>query len=459
MNQKYGSNPVFLIFPPRMKEIQDKLFKFWEKNQMELSTSSTLLAVSGGIDSMLLAELFLSNNFQFAIAHVNYQLRGNASDRDAAFVSNWADNHGIKFYLKIDNLGKGIESNIQIAARNSRYEWFDKLLEKNGYTFLATAHHLQDSIETSLINWGRGTGLKGLAGIPPKRNYIIRPLLCLNPQEVKVLCNHYQVKWREDESNLERKYLRNKIRHEVIPQLVNIFPNYYQTQQKTKLNIESDYRLIEELLAGYKSKLIYQEKDLTKLDLSIVENHPEKNHLLFYILKPWEFSLAQIEQFWIGYPNSETKNFSTQIAIGNLKNKVLVLTKNLNQIIESYAINSANTVIKANCGSIEFEIVNTPNKFENLPNEAYFDLEKIQWPLTLRSWKKGDRFQPFGMNGKHQKIQDFFSNKKFSRHQKNTQLLLLNGENIIWILGHRTSNDCKVQSDQQKCLKAIWKKV
>ena len=456
MNQKCRSKSLFPIFPPTMKAIQEKLFEFWKANKLDLKHNTTLLAISGGIDSMLLARIFLDNNFPFAIAHMNYQLRGAESNKDATFVEDWAEKHDVEFHLKVDDLSTNGEQNTQIAARNARYNWFKEVMEKTGFTYLATAHHLQDSIETSLINFGRGTGIKGLTGIPIQREYIIRPLLCLTPLEISELCDYYQIKWREDQSNAEQKYLRNKIRHKIIPALENIFPNFFHTQQITIQNIKSDFNLINELVNSYKQKMIQIQNDSIRIDLSIIESHPERNQLLFYLLHPWEFSVTQIEQFWTGFPSSETKKFSTQIVIGNLKGKILMIDTELKQYAEHYSISKEFKVIKTTRGILEFSIVSTPEKFELNANEAYFDLEQIEWPMMLRNWLPGDSFQPFGMHGKHQKLQDFFSNLKLNAKEKQQQLLLCNNDKIIWIVGRRNSHYCSVKPEQQKCLKVTW---
>jgi len=438
-----------------MKKIQEKLNQFWQSNSLELSTSKTLLAVSGGIDSMLLAKIFLEHNFQFAIAHVNYQLRGIASEKDADFVASWANQNDIPFFLKVVDLKSADSKNTQVVAREVRYSWFEELLRDNDFQFLATAHHLQDSVETSIINQGRGTGIKGMIGIPIQRGQIIRPLLCLTPREKEELCEHYNIEWREDESNATDQYLRNKIRHHIIPELVNIFPNFFNAQLLNKSNITSDQRLIEELVKSYKEKIFAGDQNAIKIKLALIENHPERFQLLFYMLQPWEFSATQIQQIWQNIDSDETRFFSTKNTNGALKAKLLVLD---NKTIISKIVNveQHEKNIDLEHGTLTFSKIDCPTILGKDRSEVYFSLEELSWPLIIRTWQTGDVFQPFGMGGKHQKVQDYFSNNKFTELEKRRQLLLCSGSKIMWIIGRRTSEYFKVLPQQKKCLCVKW---
>ncbi len=229
-----------------------------------LSTSKLLLALSGGVDSMVLADLLIQSGLKFSVAHCNFQLRGKASDGDSSFIEEFCKENQIDFFIKkfdVQGYQKTGNYSIQMAARNLRYDWFDELIQQYQFDFLLTAHQLDDSIETFLINLSRGTGIEGLTGIKKQKGKILRPLLPFSKNEILDYAEKNNVKWREDDSNNSDDYLRNKIRHRIIPVLKEINPNFAKSFTKSLNYLESDCELITFQIEKIKKKIFVNQGD------------------------------------------------------------------------------------------------------------------------------------------------------------------------------------------------------
>ena len=438
-----------------VRAIHTRLSSFWEQKHWNFQEGITLLAISGGKDSMLLAQIFLAHQFPIAVAHANFQLRGADSEKDQEFVKNWCEKNDVPFYSKRFNL-EDENSNIQIAARAARYQWFDELMKENKFNYLAIAHHHQDSVETFLINFGRGTGIRGLLGIPQQRDQIIRPLACLLPNELEFLMQQYQLVWREDKSNAENKYLRNKIRQEVLPSLEKSISNFYQNSQKTITQLNQDYQLLNELINNYMQQLISRESGLVKIDLLKIETHPHRVNLLFHMLRSWEFNGSQVDQIWDSYHRQDGGIFISPSTFATLRNNVLILDEN--QLTEEFfiQINKNQNIIHLPLGTLTFAWIDKPKSFPKSKSHAFLDASKITWPLIIRSWQPGDTFQPLGMKGKHQKLQDFYTNNKYSIVEKKRSLLLLSDQKIAWVINERISQAFALDEDSIQCLHIFW---
>lgn len=436
--------------------IIEKLTLFWAEQGWNWKESKFLLAVSGGKDSMLMAHLFLHLKINFQVAHANFQLRGEESNDEEEFVRSWCQKNEVKFHVKKFSI-HATKNNTQLAAREARYEWFSQLLSDDDFDALATAHHLKDSVESFIINFGRGTGLAGLTGIPVNRDKIIRPLACLSPDEIESLINWFEISWREDSSNQENKYLRNKIRNTLLPHLEEIFPNFYSASHSNFERLQNDQILINEKIDQYKAELIRRKKSLIEVDLKKIESHLAKESILYYLLKTWHFNAHQGKQIWQSYEkHQDGAEFFSPDASASLRNNILQIDENPLPKEASISVDIVEDKVLLPDGYLAFEIIDRPISVPDHANEAYLDLEKLTWPITLRLWRAGDKFQPFGMKGKHQKLQDFFSNKKFSISEKNRQWLLCSDGQIAWVIGHRIADPFAIHKDTKQCLKVNW---
>lgn len=417
-----------------------------------LKNTKLILAISGGRDSVALAHLLHTLDYDFTMAHVNFKLRGEASDTDEAFVKNLANELNTPCLIKHFNTKhyaqeKGVS--IQMAARDLRYDWFNALAQENNFGWILTAHHLDDALETFLINLTRGTGLKGLTGIPANNNNIIRPLLAFSRDEITNYCTENNISWREDQSNSETKYTRNKLRHDVIPVLKKMNPSLLQSFQKTLKQLQGSEKIVANTLENIKKNTDFFNKKDENITLNIANWHALKNHktLLFELLQPygftdWDaiFQLMKTQSGRIIY----SKNYRL------IKDREqLILSKNV-------TCNTQKTSIQENDTSIEnmlLETVTTSSKnITKTLNEVLIDKDLLKFPLKVRNWKKGDYFYPLGMQGK-KKISKFFKDEKLSLLEKEQTKLLISENNIVWVVGKRLDNRYKVTSKTKNILK------
>jgi len=402
-----------------------------------------LLAFSGGIDSVVLAILFKKKSLNFSIAHCNFKLRGKESDQDQAFVENFSEKHQIPVFIRVCDLSNTNE-NTQLAARKSRYLWFDELLKKHHFDYLITAHHLNDSIETFFINLLRGTGLKGLTGINNSQK-ILRPLRNITREEIKNFALENQLKWREDSSNASDKYLRNHIRHFLIPELKKTHPKIENSFLKTFSYLQQSQSVINNWFAHHKQNLIKKETSSEKLLIDKWKNLKEKNLFLYEWLFPYGFSDWKAINH---LPYSQTGK--------SLTTKKYRLSKHQNHLILEPLPKKETPIYPIH---LELKKINQPIElYWNILNrsdiddktykqagndEAYIDFDLLKEPLIIKKWEKGDYFYPIGMKGK-KKLSDFFKDEKMSKSEKEKKWLFCSQKNIVWIIGKRIDERYKI---------------
>lgn len=416
----------------------EKIQEFILETQLISKTDKTLIAVSGGRDSILLLILLHQLGYTVEVAHCNYNLRAEESDSDEDFVRKLADKMDVPFHLKkfdTKNLAEKDGVSIQMKARDLRYEWFEALSEERNLNKIATAHHLDDQLETILINLTRGTGLKGLRGMKEKRGKIIRPLLCVSRDEINEFMFDKHIPFREDSSNASGKYFRNKIRHQVIPVLKEINPSLFKAVNNTTRRLRNvEVNWDNQFLAWQESLDI--KNGVTKIDFSeVVENNIS---FIQQLLRSKGFSYPDIESILNAKNSEKGKKFFG-------KNKYAVITGNKQyelyvqneDDIKEYFISEDLPI------NLSFDLVTMPIDIETSENIAYINADKVQGKLRLRKWRKGDWFIPFGMRGK-QKISDYFINNKLSLAEKENTWLLCDSEKIVWIVCHRSDNRCRV---------------
>lgn len=428
------------------------LKKHIETNLPFLLNKKLLLATSGGLDSMVMAHLFKDLQFNIAIAHCNFQLRGVDSFKDQKFVQDFAEENEIPVNItQFDTQAFAADYKLstQVAARDLRYNWFYELLNEEGYDYVLTAHHADDNLETFLINLSRGTGLEGLTGIPEENGSIVRPLLHFTRAEILEYAKENNIIWREDASNASDKYLRNKIRHHLVPLLQEINPNFMEAFQKTQSYLQVSAGLVEDASIMVYQQVAKQEEDSITFDLNQLKKLPNYNAYLYQWLSEFGFT-AWNDVYDLVDAVSGKQIFASNFRL--LKNRdSLILSKILvEDEVGTYFIDKEQQEISIPI-KITFKSVANP-AFES--NKIIFvDGDKLQYPLELKRWQKGDSFQPFGMGGKSKKLSKFFKDEKLSLLEKEQCWLLWSANTLVWITGLRQDERFKITENTTNILK------
>ena len=427
-----------------------------------------VLALSGGIDSMVLADLLLKSKVQFVAAHCNFHLRGEESNGDEQFVREFAEKNGIQCFVKhFDTEKYAFEQGISIemAARDLRYAWFEELRQQLGYDKIAVAHHADDQAETFFINLLRGAGLNGLKGMKPQNGVIIRPLLWASREQIHQYALENQIQWREDHTNAESIYLRNKIRNQLLPAFDELHPGARQGLYKSLEHLAAENELYRELLKERLSHIVEELDDVSVIARRDDEAIQTESSKSFRVSLDCHASLAmaQSEQLlfeWLrnyGF-NTDQCHFIFEAMEDGVGNKYFSPTHQLvigrNELMLSKIKSETNEEIQIEIGEEE---ITSPihlrfSKYEKTldfvidksPNVALLDAGKIPFPLTLRHWQHGDRFRPLGMKGS-KLLSDFFVDQKFTETQKEQVLLLVSADgDIVWVVGYRIDDRYKV---------------
>nr|WP_315142501.1 tRNA lysidine(34) synthetase TilS [uncultured Flavobacterium sp.] len=417
-----------------------------------LEQKKLFLAVSGGLDSMVLVHLFQQLDFEIAILHCNFQLRGLESFGDQNFIQNYAQENNIPIFItQFDTtaFAKDYKLSTQVAARELRYSWFYEQLEANNFDYLLTAHHADDTIETFLINLTRGTGLEGLTGIPKQNDKVIRPLLCFTRQEIEDYAKENKIEWREDSSNASDKYLRNKIRHHLIPILKELNPNFMDSFQNTQNYLQDAQMLVEDASIMVYQQVAKQEEEAIFFDLNQLKKLPNYKSYLYQWLNEFGFT-AWDDIYDLVDSQSGKQVFSAEFRL--LKDRDFLILSPLHIIDEEaeYNIDSSQNQINIPL-NLSFSKVTDISIGSN--TTIFVDEDTLQFPLVLRHWKEGDSFQPFGMNGKSKKVSKLFKDEKLSLIDKENVWLLCSGTEIVWIIGMRQDDRFRITNTTKNLLK------
>ncbi|WP_299519021.1 tRNA lysidine(34) synthetase TilS [Winogradskyella sp.] len=419
-----------------------------------LGTAKLLIGVSGGIDSVVLTHLCKMLGFNFALAHCNFNLRGEESNADEDFVLELAEELEVEVFIQNFDTQVYADENklsIQMAARELRYHWFEELAEQLQFDYILTAHHADDNLETFLINFTRGTGLNGLTGIPEINDKVVRPLLQFSRVEVEAFAIEHQIKWREDSSNSSHKYLRNKLRHEVVPVLKDINPQLLDSFQDTLRNLKDTADIVEESLNAVAKRAIVDINDYGityKVSEFKKVNNPKA--YLFEMFK--DFGFTEWNDV-LELLNAETGKYvksATHRLIKHREFLVLAELETLEQNDESFFIAKDNSSIETPLGILQFEKVDTYK--DNSKNAIFVDYESIKFTLELRIWKTGDSFYPLGMKGK-KKVSKYLKDEKLSKVEKENIWVLTSDDQIIWVVGMRADDRFKVTEKTQQIIK------
>jgi len=415
-------------------------------NRHKLCTKSDtiLLAVSGGVDSMVMLHLFIEAGFQVGVAHCNFQLRGKESDGDENFVYHACQELKIPIMVeRFDTETYGWENSLstQMAARELRYAWFDFLLEENHYHLLATGHHFDDTIETILLNWTRGSSVEGLAGIPVKNNKVIRPLLFATRSQVEKYAREKGIEWREDQSNLTDDYQRNFIRHQIVPKLKELNPSLEATLHDGLEKIQGDLELIHFQTEAWKKQYLSVEGEKVSISKKGFDSFQQSAHLLWRCIREYGFNFEQTREVIQGLNGQSGKQFLTPSHKLVIDREYIIITPHVDFWNETI-IEEGQELASLGSWEIDIEKQNDVTR-TNDSFEAKLDADKITFPLIWRKWKPGDVFYPLGMEHR-KKVSDFLIDNKVSVSDKDVVTVLeCNGE-IAWVVGYRIDNRFKI---------------
>ena len=410
-----------------------------------------LIACSGGLDSVVLSRLFKELNYDISLAHCNFSLRGKESDEDENFVILLADKLSIPiFNKKFNTKAYKIKHKLstQVAARQLRYQWFAEVCAEHSFDYLATAHHLDDDLETFLINLSRGTGLKGLIGIPLINDKIIRPFLNFPRADILQYAKENNCPWREDSSNQTSDYLRNKLRIEVIPRLKEVDHNLLNGFHQTQKYLNDSMALVNDYMTLIKNLVVSETEDGFEIDVLKLQDLPNTNALLYELLAPFGFTA------WDDISDLLTAQSGKQIF--SESHRILKNRKSLLLVENNFVHNEATFTIKESDTGIDtpinLKIEHVDKILGYTPRIVYLDFEKLSFPLQLRKWREGDSFYPYGMKGK-KKLSKFFKDEKLSLIAKEKTWVLSSGNRIVWIVGIRSDDRFKVENQTKKILK------
>ncbi|MEM7379731.1 MAG: tRNA lysidine(34) synthetase TilS [Bacteroidota bacterium] len=419
----------------------------------ELEKEPFLIACSGGVDSTVLVDLCAALQLDFGIAHCNFKLRGIESEKDEKLVISLSKNIQKPFFInrfETEDYADQNKLSIQMAARKLRYEWFEKVLQENGYSWLLTAHHLDDNLETFLINLSRGTGIEGLSGIPQKTAWIARPLLRFSRQQIVSYASEKGLEWREDASNADTKYLRNKIRLELLPKLKELHPTFLDNFQNTVSYLSGSATILEQRAVELRNELFRMHGDLIRVSCNKLLKLQPLDAYLHLLFKDYGFTE------W-----NDLKSLLRAISGKEIRSRTHRLLKDRDDLLLVKLSDVDNNVYEVfneeEHQQVPIRLVKEEVKAieETGKRIIYVDKETLKPKLIVRKWQKGDYFYPLGMQGK-KKVSKFFKDEKMDLIAKEKQWLLCSGDDIVWVLGKRADDRFKLTDATKQILKITW---
>ena len=451
--------------------MKKQFLAYLEKNKLCTKKDAILLAVSGGVDSMLMANLFLEAGFAVAVATCNHNLRGAESRADADFVVDTFSQISLVksvhlLDLEVNAYIEKHKSNLQEAARILRYEALFDLAKSQNLTHIATAHNLDDNVETTLFNLANKTGIRGLSGIKSydtnENIKLIRPMLFAAKKDILAFAKLKKINFREDSTNASDKYSRNFIRHQIIPQFEKINAGFLKNASET-INFLADYeQLIDFLLNNIKKKIITEENNIIKINYLDLKKYPSQATVLFEIIKDFGFNAAQVSEVIYALESChsgklwQTNSHQMLCDRGNILIRIFN-KNNIQNAQNEFFIQNKSCEVTTPQGKLQFDFLqNTTVTFSNNPNVIFLDVTKSTFPLCLRYWKQGDYFLPLGLSGKRKKVQDFFTNLKLNLFQKEETLILECDNQIAWIVGHRADHRFRITPTTDVVLKITY---
>ena len=440
-------------------ELVSRFEKYVESNSLFTREDKILLAVSGGVDSMVMLSLFARSGYNIGVAHCNFQLRGAESDEDEVLVAEESSRYGVPSYnIRFDTKGEMERTgeSVQMAARRLRYAWFNELCDKYGYNMISIAHHADDSVETFFINMFRGTGLKGLTGINSVNGRVVRPLLFATRREILDYALANGVPYREDSSNSSRKYLRNKIRLGLIPRIKEINPNFTEVMCDNVQRLTDAQMFITHGIECIRKEVESSRDGMIVIDPTKIDRGFPVDYVIYELMSKYGFKSDVVDSLIHALRSGESgKRFYARdymactdrgvIMIGPIEECDECSVKVDEKTAKVYAGNSV-----LYFDSLDVDDIGSLSVPENI---AQVDMDKLQFPLEVRRWRDGDSFVPFGMSGR-KKVSDYLVDAKVSLPEKRRQFVLVNGDgNIVWLIGRRIDNGFKITSHTENVLR------
>lgn len=416
-----------------------------------------LVAVSGGMDSMVLTDLLKQSDISFGIAHCNFQLRGDESEGDGAFVKSRAEAYGVPFYTEsFDTRGYAKENNmsLQMAARELRYNWMEEIREKEKYDFLVTAHHINDSIETIILNLIKGTGISGIHGILPKQGKLIRPMLFAKREEIEAYVKENNIPYRKDSSNDELKYERNKLRNKVIPVFKELNPNLENTFKETINNFCAVEDVYFDAINKYALDLLESRDHDFYISIEKLQMLPFHETVLYELLNDFGFNKHQVHQLDELLDAEPGKIFESKEYTLIKDREYLIITPVEKESATFIPIHDYDESVDLGALNLQLEKLDIEDcEITTDPWTAELDMDKIIHPLAARRWRKGDFFYPLGMKSRRKKLSDYFTDVKLALHEKERIWLITSGNHIVWIIGYRLDDRFKITPATRKILR------
>lgn len=433
-------------------------FKEHLDTRLELLYGSRLLvAISGGLDSVVLTHLCHQLKLKVSLAHCNFNLRAAESDGDEQFVLALADDLEMDVFIECfetETYAKEQGMSIQMAARELRYHWFFELAEQLNFDYILTAHHADDNLETFLINLTRGTGLDGLTGISEVSDKMVRPLLPFSRETMEAYALKEHLRWREDASNSSTKYLRNKLRHEVIPKLKEINPKLLDNFKTTIAHLQDSQELVEDAVVKFQKKIVSVVDDQIRMDIKKLRKLSNPKAYLYPLLKDFNFT-AWEDVLHLLTAQSGKQVFSSTHRL--LKDRDFLLLSEIDSVHEEQliSVDKDQKQIRTPFGTLTLDGVDAIS--ETSKTILYVDVDQLEFPLTIRKWQEGDVFCPLGMKGK-KKLSKYFKDEKLSLIDKERVWLLLSGQDVVWVMGRRADERFKVTPNAKAILKIEYSK-
>ena len=426
--------------------------QFVNDNRLFDRSHSLLAAVSGGADSVVMLHLLAQCRLKVAVAHCNFQLRGADADGDEEFVRQLAARYEMPFFsIRFDTLAYSEQHHlsVEMAARELRYNWFAELAAEHHFDRILTAHHLNDNIETLLLNLSRGTGINGLCGIAAINGNIARPLLFATREQIEEYARLNKLTFRTDCTNLTDDYQRNIIRHQIVPVMKQINPSFEERMSKNFKHIRQAANIYNWYVDNAKAEMLETDGNGCKIDGEKLMNQPFAETVLFESIKPYGFNGAQVEDIIKNLGQKSGCIFSSGSHKLLVDRSQIIIEPSEQTEFEPIVIDSPQNIdsigLKMNVVPIADFVL------DKRPNVACLDIDKLQFPLTIRRWQHGDFFYPIGMS-KAQKLSDFFVNNKVNVFDKERVMVLTSGERIAWVIGYRPDNRFKISNETQRVL-------
>ncbi|MBN2482480.1 MAG: tRNA lysidine(34) synthetase TilS [Bacteroidales bacterium] len=432
-----------------VKEMMNMIKEFNEFLEKECHCSrdnSYLLAVSGGIDSVVMVWLFHRSGIPFSIAHCNFHLRGKESDEDEHFVHELANRLQVELHIKhfkTKEYSKSAGISIQMAARNLRYEWFEEFRKENNISYVAIGHNRDDIVETFLINLSRGTGIKGLTGIKPRQGSVVRPLLFASRKDIEAYAEDQAIHWRDDSSNADTRYYRNKIRHILIPEFEKAFPAFRQNIMTTISHLREIEQLFNLTMQDIRQKVYISLPDKQLIDIEKLLKYPASETILFELLREYGVNQSMTQTLVNSLEGEPGRKIITGTHSVTRDRNFLIVTRNVPSVDREIIVDQDTTAINL---PIRMKFSKLTGRNFVIPvdkNIAALDLDLITFPLTVRHWRPGDAFKPLGMRGS-KKISDYLIDQKIPLPDKQHIHVIESDGNIIWLISHRIDDRYKI---------------